>query len=463
LETTEHQGVGAANVPRATDTLSRHGRAFCVAPWLNLNIAIGGAVRPCCEIKGDFGEVKQQSIEDIWNGREFGELRAALLRDERDARCSKCYEIEETGGQSLRKLYNEGAEIHVDRIRGHGDADGGGAEAPVPLPTALDIRFSNLCNFSCRTCGHSASTKWFSEARKMGWAVAPEALIKSFDSTRLAMQALGPLLPKVENIYFAGGEPLLLAEHYAILHELLAQGRTDVKLVYNSNMSALRLGKQDVLGLWSRFEDVTIQVSIDGSGERGELIREGLSWTQFVANLATVKQSCPHIRMSFGVTVSVFNVFDLPDLYRDLLALGCSGAGDFHFHVLQEPDYYSIQILPRDLKLEVMRRLDPGAGMQSNEGVNAGYRNGGSGAIDLVIQNQFHHIVDHMMAEDRTDLIHVFQCVTAKLDSMRGRSTAAICPELEPLLRFSLIARLRGALDVASRRAARLKAWMAHA
>jgi hypothetical protein len=68
-----------------------------------------------------------------------------------------------------------------------------------------------------------------------------------------------------------------------------------------------------------------------------------------------------------------------------------------------------------------------------------------------------------MMAEDRTDLIHVFQCVTAKLDSMRGRSTAAICPELEPLLRFSLIARLRGALDVASRRAARLKAWMAHA
>jgi MoaA/NifB/PqqE/SkfB family radical SAM enzyme len=460
LETTEQQGVGAASAPPAIDSLSRHGRAFCVAPWLNLNIAIGGAVRPCCEIKGDFGDVKQQSIEDVWNGREFGELRATLLRDERDERCSKCYEIEETGGQSLRKLYNESAAIHVDQIRGDGDADD---ESPVPLPTALDLRFSNLCNFSCRTCGHSASTKWFSEARKMGWAVAPEAMIKSFDSTRLAMQALGPLLPKVENIYFAGGEPLLLAEHYAILHELLARGRTDVKLVYNSNMSALRLGKHDVLGLWSRFEDVTIQVSIDGSGERGELIREGLSWTEFVANLAAVKQRCPHVRMSFGVTVSVFNVFILPDLYRDLLALGCAGAGDFHFHVLQEPDYYSIQILPRDLKLEVVRRLDPGAGVQSKEDVEGGFRIGGSEGIDLSIQNQFRHIVDHMMAEDRTDLIHVFQCVTVKLDAMRGRSTAAICPELAPLLRFSVLARLRGALDVASRRAARIKTWLAHA
>lgn len=451
MEPAEQAPASTPNEPNLTDPDARYGKAFCVAPWRNLNIAIGGEVRPCCEIKGDFGHVGRESIEDIWTGPAFRDLRAKLLRDERDDRCSKCYEIEETGGQSLRKLYNEAGARHVECIRGH--SCDSSPESHVALPIALDLRFSNLCNFSCRTCGHDASTKWFLEARKMGWAVAPEALIKSFGSTDAAMHALRPLLPTVEHLYFAGGEPLLIAEHYAILQELIAQGRTDVELVYNSNMSELRFGKLDVLALWSHFRNVTIQVSIDGSGARGELIREGLSWTGFVANLAMIKERCPHVRMRFGVTVSVLNVWVLPDLYRELLALGCAGAQDFHFHVLQEPNYYSIQILPRDLKQEVARRL-------SSRDTPRGEA---SGAIDPVIEEQFRHVVDHMTAADRTDLVHVFQCVTAKLDAMRGRSTAAICPELAPLLRYSLLARLRGVLDVVVRRAARLEKWLARA
>jgi MoaA/NifB/PqqE/SkfB family radical SAM enzyme len=464
LDSAEQPVAVAPIEPLATDPHARFGKAFCVAAWRNLNIAIGGDARPCCEFKGDFGHVARQSIDEIWHGKEFRDFRATLLRDERDERCSKCYEVEDTGGQSLRTLYNIGKALHADQIRGYaGDIDGSADPLAPPLPIDLDLRFSNLCNFSCRTCGHSASTRWFSEARKLGWAVAPQALIKSFDSTELAMQALGPLLPKVEQLYFAGGEPLLLAEHYAILHELLAQGRTDVMLVYNSNMSDLRLGKLDVPALWSRFSDVTIQVSIDGSGARGELIREGLSWSRFVANLAAVRDRCPHVRMRFGVTVSIFNVWVLPDLYRDLLALGCAGARDFHFHVLQEPDYYSIQILPRGLKLEVARRLESGAAARPSRDAGDAPRNEASDRIDESIQDQFRHIVDHMMAEDRTDLIHVFQCVTSRLDGMRGESTAAICPELAPLLRFSWLARLRGAVDVVSRRVASLKAWLAHA
>jgi MoaA/NifB/PqqE/SkfB family radical SAM enzyme len=455
LEIAEQASPIVATAPIAIEPPTRFGRAFCVAPWINLNIAIGGGVRPCCEIKGDFGHVAHQSIEAIWQGAEFRDLRAKLARDERDDRCSKCYEIEQTGGQSLRRLYNEARESEADRIFGQ-DADPcGTADHPVALPIALDLRFSNLCNFSCRTCGHDASTKWFSEARKLGWAVAPEARIKSFASVDAALQALRPLLPTVDQLYFAGGEPLLLAEHYAVLEELIAQGRTDVELVYNSNMSDLRLGRFDVLSLWSRFRAVVIQVSIDGSGTRGELIREGLSWARFVANLATIKQRCPHVHMRFGITVSVFNVFVLPELYRDLLALGCTGARDFSFHVLQEPSYYSIQMFPYAMKLEIMRRLDSGSGTRDSGDA--------SRAIDQAIQDQFRHIVDHMMAADRTELVYVFQCVTAKLDAMRNRSTATICPELAPLLRFSLLARLRGFLDVARRRVGAFENWMARA
>ena len=38
----------------------------------------------------------------------------------------------------------------------------------------------------------------------------------------------------VEEIYFAGGEPLVMQEHYTILEKLIEAGRTDVRLRYNT-------------------------------------------------------------------------------------------------------------------------------------------------------------------------------------------------------------------------------------
>lgn len=452
METAEDSAAVVVADPMPSDDLLRNGRAFCFAPWINLSVAIGGVATPCCMIKGNFGDVRQQSIQDIWHGQEFRDFRAKMLRDERDDRCCKCYETEETGGQSQRKQFNL---RHAGRLSVSGctEAARQGADSLVPeLPIMLDIRFSNLCNFSCRMCGHGASSKWFSEARKMGWTAGSDALITTFTSTEAALRALRPLLATVESIYFAGGEPLLLEQHYAVLNELIALGRTDVALVYNSNMSELRFGRLDVLELWSRFKSVLIAVSVDGTGARGELIREGMSWTDFVANVTAVKQRCPHVRMQFDITVLLLNVWALPELYRDLLALAVTGEHDFHFNVLQEPRYYSIRVLPRHIKREVKRHLEAFASTRPN---------GSVGPADWSIQSQFRHIIDHMMAEDRTDLIECFRDITSRLDTMRHKSTAAICPELAPLLRKTAFPKLHHLVRVAAQRAVRLKMWLA--
>ncbi len=455
MDTAEQPIAVMASHPISIDPRRGYGRAFCVAPWLNLSVAIGGRATPCCEFKGDFGNVGQQSIEDIWGGQAFHDFRAKMLRDERDDRCCKCYEVEETGGESLRSRFNTRQTHYADALDGDIRAVGPVADLVAPtLPITLDIRFSNLCNFSCRMCGHDASSKWFSDARKMGWTAGPDALIATFASTEAGVRALRPLLPTIEQIYFAGGEPLLLEQHYAVLNELIAQGRTDVILVYSSNMSELRLGRFDVLALWPRFKNICVEVSVDGAGARGELVREGMSWTTFLANVSAVIQRCPHIRVRFGVTVSVFNVWSLPELCEDLLALEGVGEHDFHFHVLQEPKYYSIQILPRSIKLEILRHLEAYADAHPNDGARAN---------DFSIESQFRHIIDHMMAEDRTDLIECFRSVTSRLDALRNRSTSAICPELAPLLRRSAFPKLRHFGRVAARRAGQLKMWLAQA
>jgi hypothetical protein len=268
------------------------------------------------------------------------------------------------------------------------------------------------------------------------------------------LRALRPLLATVEQIYFAGGEPLLIEQHYAVLNELIEQGRTDVSLVYNTNMSELRLGRLDVLALWSRLKNIYVGVSVDGTGARGELIREGMSWTDFVANVSAVKQRCPHVRIGFSVTVSVLNVWALPELYRDLLALNCGGEQSVDFNLLQEPRHYSVQILPNVIKREIRRRLEGSWHTGPNDG---------AGAIDGSIQGGVRDVINYMMAEDRTDLIESFRSVTLRLDTMRNKSTAAVCPELAHLLRHPTFPMLHHYVRVASCRAVRFKKWLAQA
>jgi hypothetical protein len=426
--------------------------AICIAPWVHLAVAIGGAASPCCLFQGQLGDARVESIPDIWHGAGFRELRAAMLSGARDERCQRCFAAEETGGMSLREQFNISLARHMPRMRGLPAID---PVAPPP-PVSLDIRFDNLCNFTCRTCYHGASSKWFTEAKRLNWTVAPDALIESFNSPADGVAAVFPLLDQIESIYWAGGEPLLQEQHYVILRRLIDLGRTDVALSYNTNLSNLRLGQRDLFELWSHFPKIYLEVSIDGSGARGELIREGLNWSNFTANLARVMRTCPHIRIGFGITVSVFNVAILTDFYNELMALGQFDPNGFDFHVLLVPDYYSIQILPAAMKAEIARRLRDFA-----ETLPAGTGPATAGAGRFPgnpVSRQLLHVAEHMMAADRSTEVEQFRTVTALLDGMRGRSTATVCPELAALLKPPGASMPRGISGAIRRRLADLRA-----
>jgi MoaA/NifB/PqqE/SkfB family radical SAM enzyme len=396
------------------------GASFCRAAFESLHIAIGGEAKPCCEFKGDVGDVKESSIGEIWGAQPLNDLRAKMLRGERDKRCWKCYEAEDAGGSSLRDMFNSKGPVAADpnlTVQ----------SLALELPRALDIRFSNLCNLTCRSCGPDCSTKWYVEAKQVEWwkRHRPRPLIKTFDSNASALESLRPALENVESIYFAGGEPLLHEGHYAVLQELIDRGRTDVSLSYNTNLTELRLGKREVLPLWSKFRNVYVGASIDGHKDLGELVREGLSWDGFVKNVTTIRQECPHVQLAFSITISVLNVLALPSLCAHLQAIDPDRAAEFHFNILQEPRRYSVQILPPDLKAEAKWRLEDFAD-------EFGRRPGQNSAT---MRDLLQPVINYMMFEDRTGKLREFRERTLQLDEMRNRDTAATIPELAPLLR----------------------------
>jgi radical SAM protein with 4Fe4S-binding SPASM domain len=397
--------LGGAPSDTEIDSASRcKSKAFCRAAFENLHISIGGVAKPCCEFEGIIGDVKKSSIEEIWNSQELDDLRAKMRRDERDERCRKCYNFEDAGAGSLRHMFN-----------------GSNSAAPSPKfeaserPKFLDLRFSNLCNLGCRTCTPDASTKWYADAKKLKlWNVGSNALVETFESKLAAQDSLSPTLRTVEGVYFAGGEPLLHEGHYAVLQELIALGRTDVALWYNSNLTELRLGKQEVLPLWSQFKRVLLAASIDGHKERGELIRHGLSWERFAENIKIVRQECPHVEMVFAITVSIFNVMTLPALCLSLMEIDKGRQTRFSFNILQEPEHYSSQILPLHMKQKAKQNIE-------------------SFAEEFGFSEELSPLVNFMMFEDKSRRLRSFRTISLRIDEIRNQSIVETLPELSSL------------------------------
>ena len=123
------------------------------------------------------------------------------------------------------------------------------------------------------------------------------------------------------SLYFAGGEPLMMAEHYSLLKLLVERGRTGVCLRYNTNLSRTEFAGTSIFDLWSKFDRVMVQASVDAAhGCRG---RAGAQWIQlghvFVENIATAEATRARMQTSrFGVTVSALNILSLPELLEAL-------------------------------------------------------------------------------------------------------------------------------------------------
>ena len=387
-----------------------------MAPWVHAHLSSLGDFTPCCEIVEPVGASNGKDLNAHWNSDEMAALRLAMLGDETLSICRKCADKEKAGLSSRRQKFNIEFSDQAHRLS---MMDRDGKLPPDLQPIDFDLRFSNLCNFRCRSCWHGASSRWFSDAAALGQTKAPSAIITAgADRNRTLAQAINQL-PKARSLYFAGGEPLLMQEHYDLLEELVRLQRTDVKLSYNSNLSTLNLGDRHVTDLWRLFDDVEVAISLDGMGATGELIRKGLECSVLERNIHAIRERSPNVKLALAVTVSVLNIFHIPAFHayaRETLGFAPSS---IRLSPLQDPAHYNIQILPRVMKrratsaLAALAKMHPAASMPM---------------LDLV---------SYMWARDRSKNISAFVRVTEELDRLRVEDTFDLIPELLPLRAIS--------------------------
>ncbi|MCB1865974.1 MAG: twitch domain-containing radical SAM protein [Chromatiales bacterium] len=396
-------------------------------PWVHLYVNTQGKATPCCffpwDEKSQLGDINQQRIAEIWNDRPMRRLRASMLRDQRVDGCWQCYTNEKFGLRSKRQISNELFKHRFDWVRAT-DVSG---NSPDSKPVYWDIRISNLCNFKCRICGHHSSSKLFDEAVELGTTSFAERVHQSISDMPDFYRQIMPLVDSVEEIYFAGGEPLIMDEHYRILDLLLERGRTDVRLSYSTNLSELTFRGRDVMDLWSGFSDVTVHASLDGWGARGEYQRKGQRWNEVLMNRQRLRERCPGIRFIVTPTITVFNVQHLPEFHRALVAHGLIRVDEMLPRILKHPDIYNIRILPESVKRSVEASFREHLDWLDTFDVVA------HGRLPAV-RNEFRQCLEYLRSADRSDLIPKFRASCERLDRMRKESTLEIFPELAPLL-----------------------------
>tara|TARA_B100001173_G_scaffold311995_1_gene331165 strand:+ start:945 stop:2183 length:1239 start_codon:yes stop_codon:yes gene_type:complete len=398
---------------------------FCVLPWLHLHFHPNGQVHHCCLSfkESPMGNLMDGSPDEIINNENFKKLRLQLLNNEKPYSCTRCFEREQYNVTSMRQHHNQHFSKDIPQLIDDTNTDGSLNKVNFKY---WDFRFSNLCNMKCRMCGSVFSSLWYDDEielkrRGRGSVSVEKRVVNSQEKSQVNLKEwVDNKIEDVEYCYFAGGEPLIMEEHYYILKKLIEHKRFDVKIRYNSNLLKLHFRDFDLVELWRKFDTVQMNASIDDIELRAEYIRKGTRWNEIEENIKRLQDT--NIIFQIECTTQAMNVLTLPELLTRLNQLGVESYSVQFHNLLQYPRSFTVKILSDELKQQVEQKL-------------ANYITTQPEHIQNNLKPKFQTIIDYMNDmqnfDDVEDLRRQFKLRQNALDDIRQEKFTTVFPHLK--------------------------------
>jgi sulfatase maturation enzyme AslB (radical SAM superfamily) len=278
---------------------------------INHGVAIfpDNRIRPCCQISADYSK----PISSLSDPARFADLADVSRPDA----CRKCWENEDNGNPSYRQFFL------------------GQKNLLHPGINFLDLRHSNQCNLKCRYCNPHFSNQW---ARELGYH-------KILEKSDLMNHADVIITESLQDVYWCGGEPLIMKDHFDFLIEVINRDYAkNISLRYNSNLTQINYKNTDFVELWKQFKNVSIGISLDAAGPELNSIRSGSDWNNINANIKKLREisnQISNINLWLTPTVSMLNIWFLPELFRYAKEHSIA----VKLNVLTGPDYLSLDAI----------------------------------------------------------------------------------------------------------------------
>ena len=439
-------------------------KTFCVLPWIHFATRPNGDMRLCCSanasgagtdhevglvrnergVPANFGKETPMSA---WNNDYMKNVRLTMLDGNIPASCQKCYQ-EESRGVASKRIWETGSwveeGIDLEELVKQTEEDGTVPERLV----YLDLRLGHTCNLKCVMCSPHDSSQWVADHKKIYPLFQAKELKEQMAWDRKDFnnfwhenpdfwKEMYAQIPNLKQVYFAGGEPLMIKEHKLFLEEIIRQGYADKILVrYNTNGLLI---DDEIIDLWSKFRLVKVGVSIDAVGERNHYIRFPTDWNTIVNNLHKLDKAPPNIQASIATAIQILNIKHLPDLAKWKVREGFkkinfenvtggieAGGGLFNMHLLYIPTFLSIKALPAEDKAEVRENF----AMLANW-LYINYRQDEDFWKDNPYGWQrWQAVLKFMDSEDHTHLLPAFKEYVDRLDTLRKTDFKTVFPEL---------------------------------
>ena len=368
-------------------------KTFCILPWVHLSTRPDGQMRVFCTanassvgvtndkigggnvgiLKDEEGRPNNLNVSDFvssWNSTYMRNVRKQMLNGEEPPSCRKCYEEERAGHNSKRmwetKYWKE--RVDLDKLLAETTIDG---EVPPQL-AYIDLRFGTKCQLACIMCSPHDSSGWVKEWKNI-YPTIENSNVKeiwqwdnkgSVNGSSYNWHKKNPLfwqqfyeqIPNMKQLYFAGGESLIIEEHYDILEECIRQGYAkDMEIRYNSNGVEWR---EDLFELWKHFKIVRFHYSVDSIHEMNEYIRYPSKWsrTKEVFHILDT-QTSDNVEITVACAVNALNIYYIPDFVKWKLTQNFKkvnmwpfGAGGINYHFVYWPAFLNVKILPNWFK-----------------------------------------------------------------------------------------------------------------
>lgn len=440
---------------------------FCVLPWIHFATRPNGDMRLCCNANSSgagsnhtIGLVKnekgvpanfgRETPMSAWNNEYMRDVRTSMLEGKIPASCKKCFEEESKNVVSKRMWetgtwIQEGLDIKelIDNTK-----DGFVPEKLV----YLDLRLGHTCNLKCIMCSPHDSSQWVADHKKVYPLFQAKELKDQMNWNRKDFnnfwhenpdfwKEMYAQIPNLKQVYFAGGEPLMIREHKLFLEEIIRQGYADKILVrYNTNGL---LVDDSIIDLWKKFKKVKVGFSIDATDLRNWYIRYPSDWDTIVKNLHKLDNTADNIHVSIATAIQILNIKNLAyfakwKITQNFKKINFDGESDgilpgggiFNMHLLYIPTFLSIKCLPPEDKTHVHEIFqDLKLWLYDNYSQDKNFWK-----ENPYGWKRWQAVLDFMDSEDHTHLLPAFKEYVERMDNVRGTNFKEVFPELKHLV-----------------------------
>ncbi|MBY0553283.1 twitch domain-containing radical SAM protein [bacterium] len=412
-----------------SDDLKKLNSAVCPLPWISASFNTDASFRVCCNTSHG-GLITSQgkklylaevnSLNEIKNSETVVSLKNDMLAGIRSDFCKSCYDVEDSGGMSIRQYYLKKYKNFSSELNKNSHLNVG--------IKFLDFSLSNNCNLKCRMCTPGASYLLSEDFKKAGFNFDSEYSEKAHVGWKyegLIEELIKTNSDSLEDILFTGGEPLTNQIHLKVLSQLVAiDVAKKINLTYHSNLMVL---PKPIIELWKNFKSVEVHLSLEGHEQYNDYIRHNSRWNKILENLDTLLSHKKAINLWFEIhtVFQAYNVLVIPKFLNYLQRFNPKIPVVPHFIWIDNPSFLSVNSLSLDLKKQAVAEIE-----RFIEDNRAFYQNSKYYEFNLEKIEILKSCLKRIVFEDFKQEQLQFVSYTRKLDSMRNQNVLDVFPEL---------------------------------